>query len=106
MTDDNVTNFPKSRDLIAEMKGADLSGNAVVIHGVEIPGVVMYDNGDEIAFVIDHRLEVSFPRAHAWNAAALMLGAMAFGAGCDPLNYEPRPFAKKVVSLGEGPPKT
>lgn len=95
---DNVTHLPQ-RDLIAEMKGADLGGNTVIMDGREVPGLVMYDNGDEIEFVLDHRMAVAFPRAQAWNAVALAFAAMAFGAGCDPLNFQPRPFAKTIVSL-------
>lgn len=97
---DNVTAFP-TRDLVAEMRGAELMGNCVKIEGREVPGLVMFDRGDEIEFVIDHRVAFGFPRAQAWNAAAFAFAAMAFGAGCDPLNFEPRPFAKKVVSFGE-----
>lgn len=95
-----ITHLP-TQDLIAEMTGAENLGHAVVIQGREVPGVAMFDRGDEIEFVIDHRVAFGFPRAQAWNAAAFALAAMAFGAGCDPLNFDPRPFAKKVVSLGE-----
>lgn len=96
---DNVTTLP-SRDLIAETRGAELIGNCVKIQGREVPGIVMFDRGDEIEFVVDHRVAFGFPRTQAWDAAAFAFAAMAFGAGCDPLNFEPRPFAKKVVSFG------
>lgn len=95
---DNITELPR-RDLIKELIGADLIGNAVVVNGHEVPGIAMFDRGDEIEFVIDHRVAYGFPKAQAWNAAAFALAAMAFGAGCDPLNFEPRPFAKKVVRI-------
>jgi hypothetical protein len=101
---DNVTQLPR-RDLIAEMKGPECPGTSVIMEGREVPGMMMFDRGDEIEFIIDHRVAFGFPKAQAWNAAAFAFAAMAFGAGCDPLNFEPRPFAKKVVSLGiiEGP---
>jgi hypothetical protein len=100
----NVTDFPipPKRDLIAEIKGPENCGFSVRVNGREIPNVVMFDHGEEIAFVLDHRVEIGFPRAQAWNAAALILAAMAVGAGCDPLNFEPRPFARKVVNLADG----
>ena len=98
---DNVTEMPR-RDLIAEMKGAELIGNAVVIQGREVPNMVMFDRRpgrDEIEFCLDHRVMFGFPAAQAWDAAAFAFAAMAVGAGCDPLNFEPSPFAKKVVPL-------
>jgi hypothetical protein len=94
----NVTDFP-TRDLIAELKGPENSGYAVFIHGRCIPNLAMYDRGDEIEFILDHRLSVSFPRDQAWNAVAFAFGAMALGAGCDPLNFEPKPFASRVAQL-------
>lgn len=97
---DNVTKLPR-RDLIAEMKGAELIGNSVIIEGREIPGLAMFDRGDEIEFILDNRVAFGFPKVQAWDAAAFAFAAMAFGAGCDPLNFEPRPFAKNVVSLGD-----
>ena len=78
--DDNVTELPR-RDLIAEMTGPAESGNAVKINGRYIPNLVMYDRGDEVEFVLDHRLAFSFPRAQAWDAAAFAFAAMAIGAG-------------------------
>ena len=95
---DNVTDFPR-RDLIAEMTGPQNLGNSLVIEGHLVPGIAIFDRGDEIEFVIDHRLSMSFPKAQAWNAARLALGAMAYGAGCDPLNFEPTPIFKKVAKL-------
>ena len=98
--DDNVSKLP-SRDLIAEMTGTQNLGTAVVIGGREVPGIAMFDRGHEIEFIIDHRVSFGFPKAQAWNAAAFAFAAMAYGAGCDPLNFEPRTFAKKVIKLGE-----
>jgi len=95
---DNVTELPR-RDLIAEMKGAENLGNEVVIQGRIVPGLAMFDRGDEIEFVIDRRVAFGFPKAQAWDAAAFALSAMAYGAGCDPLNFEPRSFSMKVVKL-------
>ncbi len=97
---DNVAQFP-TRDLIAEMTGPTNLGSSLIIEGREVPGVAIFDRGDEIEFVIDHRVSFGFPKAQAWNAAAFAFAAMAFGAGCDPLNFEPRPFAKKVARLDE-----
>ena len=100
---DNVTELPR-RDLIAEMKGPDRVGNGVILDGRLVPNLVMYDRRparDEIEFCIGGRVMFGFPSAQAWDAAAFAFAAMAVGAGCDPLNYEPRPFAMKVVSLGK-----
>jgi hypothetical protein len=99
MSDNNITEFPH-RDLIAEMKGPENVGNCVRVNGREIPKLAMFDHGDEIEFILDHRVSYGFPRAQAWDAAAFALAAMAVGAGCDPLNFEPSPFAKKVVDFG------
>jgi hypothetical protein len=94
----NVTDFPP-RDLIAEMKGPENNGCAVIIQGRCIPNMAMYDRGDEIEFVLDHRVSFSFPRAQAWDAAAFALAAMAHGAGLDPLNFELRPLVRKVAPM-------
>ena len=104
---DNVTHLPQ-RDLIAEMKGSDRLGNDVILEGRVVPKMVMYvrDGRDEIEFCLDGRVMFGFPRAQAWDAAAFAFAAMAVGAGCDPLNFEPTPFAKKVASLGELQRKT
>lgn len=95
---DNITTLPR-RDLIAEMTGPANLGSCLIMEGREVPGVAIFDRGDEIEFVVDHRVSFAFPKAQAWNAAAFAFAAMAFGAGCDPLNFEPRPFAKTVVKL-------
>lgn len=102
---DNVTDFPQTqkRDLIAEMTGPENLGTALVIEGREVPGIAMFNRGDEIEFVIDHRVAFGFPKDQAWNAAAFAFAAMSYGAGCDPLNFERRPFAKKVVKLNSMP---
>ena len=102
MSDDNVTHLPR-RDLIAEITGPARLGNDVILEGRVVPGLVMYDrrpNRDEIEFCLDGRVMFGFPSAYAWDAAAFAFAAMAVGAGCDPLNFEPTPFAKKVVRLG------
>lgn len=96
---DNVTELPR-RDLIAEMTGPKNVGNALWIEGRLVPGINMIDRGGEIEFVIDHRASFSVSKEWAWVAAAFAFAAMAYGAGCDPLNFEPRPFAKKLVNLG------
>ena len=98
---DNVTDLPRC-DLIKEMTGCENIGNEVVIQGRVVPKLVMYDRRpgrDEIEFCLDDRVMFGFPAAQAWDAAAFALAAMAVGAGCDPLNFEPSPFAKKVVKL-------
>lgn len=104
---DNVTELPR-RDLIAEITGHDRLGNDVILEGRCVPNLVMYDRRpgrDEIEFCLDGRVMFGFPSAYAWDAAAFAFAAMAVGAGCDPLNFEPSPFAKRVVSLGEIPSK-
>ena len=100
----NVTDFPSEpkRDLIAEMKGPENLGNAVIIEGRVVPHLTMYDRRpgrDEIEFCVGERVMFGFPAAQAWDAAAFAFAAMAVGAGCDPLNFEPRPFAMRCVSL-------
>jgi len=79
----NVTDFPTEpkRDLIAEMKGPETGGNAVILEGKLIPHVMMFDRGDEIEFVLQNRLAFGFPRDQAWNAMAFAASAMAIGAG-------------------------
>lgn len=102
----NVTDFPAEpkRDLIKEMTGCELIGNEVKMQGRIVPKLVMFDRRperDEIEFTLDDRAGFQFPAACAWDAVAFAFAAMAVGAGCDPLNFEPTPFAKKVVSMGE-----
>lgn len=103
---DNVTQLPQppKRDLIAEMKGPENSGNAVIIDGRCIPNCVMYDRGGEIEFVLDNRLAFSFPREQAWNAAYFAFVAMALGAGfAHPahMHYTQRPFSAECVQLNK-----
>jgi hypothetical protein len=103
MSKDNVTNLPH-RDLIAEITGPDRLGNDVILEGRLVPNLVMYDRRpgrDEIEFCLDGRVMFGFPSEQAWNAAAFAFAAMAVGAGCDPLNFEPTPFAKKVAKLDQ-----
>lgn len=101
----NVTEFPNEpkRDLIKEMTGPQRLGNEVIIDGRIVPNMVMYDrrpSRDEIEFCLDGRVMFGFPAAYAWDAAAFAFAAMAVGAACDPLNFEPSRFSKAVVSLG------
>lgn len=101
----NVTDFPiePKRDLIKEMTGCELIGNEVKLHGRIVPNMVMYDRRPKrnvIEFSVG-RAMFEFPPEQAWNAAAFAFAAMAIGAGCDDLNFEPLPFAMKYVSLGE-----
>ncbi len=99
----DVVNFPK-RDLIAEMKGCERLGNEVRMDGRIIPNMVMYDRRperDEIEFSLDGRVMFGFPSDYAWDAVAFAFAAMAVGAKCDPLNFEPMDFAKKIVKIGE-----
>lgn len=102
----NVTDFPTEpkRDLIKEMTGPEMLGTAVILEGRCVPHMTMHDRRpvrDEIEFCVGERVMFGFPAAYAWDAAAFAFAAMAVGAGCDPLNFQPRPFAMKVVSLGE-----
>lgn len=101
----NVTDFPK-RDLIAEMTGPVNTGCSVMIDGRVIPNLVMYDKGDEIEFVLDHRLAFIFPRDVAWLAASFAFSAMAFGAGFagpSAMHFTQRAFAPQAMALGELP---
>lgn len=105
---ENVTEFPKAptRDLVEKMKGPECSGNAVFIDGRCIPNCVMYDRGDEIEFVLDHRLAFGFPREQAWNAAAFAFAAMAIGAGFahpSAQHFTQREFAVECVKLDKVP---
>jgi hypothetical protein len=101
---DNVTNFPtEKRDLIAEMKGPENSGCAVIMESRLIPHVAMYDRGDEIEFVLDGRLAYGFPRDQAWSAMAFAAAAMAIGAGFPHYSggkhATQREFAPQVMQL-------
>jgi len=103
----NVTELPR-RDLIEEMKGPENIGCAVILEGRVVPHLTMYDRRpgrDEIEFGLGNRVMFGFPAAQAWDAAAFAFAAMAVGAGCDPLNFEPRPFAMRTVRIGEAEPQ-
>lgn len=108
----NVTDFPSEpkRDLIAEMKGPETGGNAVILEGKLIPNVMMFDRGEEIEFVLDNRLAFGFPRDQAWNAAAFAAAAMAIGAGFPHYSggkhASQRDFAPSVACLGETLPRS
>lgn len=101
MSDDNVTELP-ARDLIAEMTGPENLGCCVTLQGRRVPNMTMYDRRparDEIEFCVGDRVMFGFPAKYARDAAEFAFAAMAVGAGCDPLNFEPAPFAMKVVRL-------
>jgi hypothetical protein len=100
----NITDFPKPRDLIAKMKGPENTGCAVIIDGRVIPNMAMYDRGDEIEFVLDRRLSLSFPRDQAWNAAYFAAAAMAIGAGFAHFtgqHFTQREYTPKAFCLSE-----
>lgn len=105
----NVTEFPTEpkRDLIAEMKGPETGGNAVILEGKLIPHVMMFDRGDEIEFVLDNRLGFGFPRELAHQAACFAASAMAIAAGFPHFSggkhFTQRDFASNVTRLGEMP---
>jgi hypothetical protein len=104
----NVTDFPTEpkRDLIAEMKGPETGGNAVIMEGRVIPHVMMFDRGDEIEFVLDNRLGFGFPRDMAHQAAAFAAAAMAIGAGFPHYSgkhFTQREYAPTAVCLGDVP---
>lgn len=106
----NVTNFPSEpkRDLVAEMKGPETGGNAVILEGRLIPNVMMFDRGAEVEFVLQNRLGFSFPRELAHQAASFAAAAMAIGAGFPHYSggkhKTQREFAVTVTCLGEMPP--
>lgn len=77
----DIIDFPAQRDLVEEMKGPDGYGTSVIIEGHCIPNLTMIDRGEEIEFVLDHRMSWTFPREVAWNAASFAATAMAIGAG-------------------------
>lgn len=102
---DNVTEFPK-RDLIAEMKGPENLGNSVIVDGRLMPHVAMFDRGDVIDFVIDHRLSFEFPREIAYQAASFAFAAMAIAAGFrhqSGLHFTQHPYAVECVKLADIP---
>jgi hypothetical protein len=78
---DNIIDFPiKGRDLVKEMTGPINTGCAVLIEGRVIQNLVMYDNGEEISFVLDGRFLFAVPREHAYQPANFAAVAMAIGA--------------------------
>lgn len=104
----NVTDFPspEKRDLIAEMMGPKQTGFAVIIDGRKIPNCVMFDRGDIIEFVLDHRLGFEVPREAAYIAAAFAFAAMAIGAGFahpSAMHFTQRPFSPECIGLGSRP---
>ncbi|GAC1572655.1 MAG: hypothetical protein NVS3B5_01650 [Sphingomicrobium sp.] len=108
----NVTDFPTEpkRDLIAEMKGPETCGNAVILEGKLIPNMMMFDRGHEIEFVLDNRLVFGFPREFAHQAACFAASAMAIGDGFPHFSggkhFTQREFASNVTCLGEMPPQS
>lgn len=104
----NVTDFPTEpkRDLIKEMTGPENSGCSVIIDGRLMPHVAMHDRGDEIEFIIDHRLGFGFPREIAYQAASFAFAAMAIAAGFrhpSGLHNTQHPYAGECINLGEMP---
>ena len=98
---DNVTEFPK-RDLVAEMTGPENGGCSVIIDGRLMPHVAMYDRGDTVEFVIDHRLGFPFPREIAYQAASFAFSAMAVAAGFrhqSGLHHTQHPYAGECVKM-------
>jgi hypothetical protein len=104
----NVTDFPiePKRDLIAEMMGPENLGNSVIVDGRLMPHVAMFDRGDEIEFVIDHRLAFGFPRELAYQAASFAFAAMSVAAGFRHFtgrHFTQHEYASECVNLGEIP---
>lgn len=104
----NVTDFPTEpkRDLIAEMTGPENGGCSVIIDGRLMPHVAMYDHGDTVDFVIDHRLSFPFPREIAYQAASFAFAAMAVAAGFRHFtgkHFTQHEYASECIELGELP---
>lgn len=100
----SITDFPKPRDLIAEMAGPQERENtcAVILDGRHIPNMKMRDQGDVIEFVLDDRLAFQIPREVAYTAAQFAACAMAIGAGYphfSATHSSQRPFATQVAAL-------
>ncbi len=100
----NVTELP-TKDVIAGMLGPERSGHSVIVAGRLIRGMVAYDRGAEIEFVLDGRFSYSFPRAIALLAASFAAQAMAIGSGYSHLGAatKDRPFAPEVIAMTELP---
>lgn len=105
----NVTDFPTDPkpDLIAEMKGPETGGNAVILEGRVIPHIMMFDRGHEIEFVIDNRLAFGFSRDQAYTAMDFAAAAMAVGAGFPHYSggkhFTQREFASQCSQLSDLP---
>lgn len=102
----NVTDFPAKRDLIAEMTGPENLGCTVIIDGRLMPHVSMFDRGETIEFVIDHRLGYAFPRDVAYQAADFAFAAMSVAAGFRHYtgkHFTEHEYAGEMVKIGDLP---
>ncbi len=98
---DNVVKLPDGSQLVESMKGAERSGNAVVIEGRLIPKLTMRETDTEVVFVLDGRLAYGFPKALAHHAAHFAATAMAIGGGyaCITADEKLKAFAPTVIGL-------
>jgi hypothetical protein len=77
----NVTDLPNKKDPIKDLTGCVQPGTSVFVEGRVVPNMTMIDRGEDIEFILDHRLAFIFPRDIAPHAACFAAHAMAIGAG-------------------------
>jgi hypothetical protein len=96
----NVVEFPE-RQTPPDMRGPERGGCDVIIGGLLVPRMHMYDKGETIDMILDGRFSYEFPKEWAYLAADFAANAMAIGAGYSFLGAETkdRPFASKVWKI-------
>ncbi len=101
----STTNLPNSPDLVAAMKGPREPGFSVIIEGRAIPGLTMYEEGDEVCLILDGRMSINVPRERAYQVAWFAATALAIGAGYSHIGGETRdrPFAPRAMGISSMP---
>ena len=76
-----ITRLPDGLHLIDQMRGPEMSGNAVIIEGRMVPQMTMRETETGVTLLLDGRMAWVFPKQLAHHAASFAANAMAIGAG-------------------------
>lgn len=101
----DVTSLPQPPDLVDSMIGPRSVGYQAIIEGRAIPGLTLYEEGEDVSLVLDNRLSITVPRDMAHQVAWFAATALALGQGYSHIGGQTkdRPFAPKAFHLGAVP---
>lgn len=101
---DNVTSLYDPEAGVVNF-GVRIPGYTAVVEGREIPGMMVFERGDQITVNLDRRFSIDVPRELSGCICWMIANALAIGEGYSHLGAgaKGRPFAPLVMG-GDGRP--